>query len=87
VSNVKLLAAAAGAGFQVLLTVDQGIAYQQNIAKLPVSNIAIESVSFDIDVLAGFVPLVVEALRRVEVASAENRKVLLRVTVDGIKEG
>lgn len=61
--NGDLLAAASAAGFDALITVDQNLKHQQNLATLPIAVVVIRSVSNDIDELAKLVPLVLAALR------------------------
>jgi predicted nuclease of predicted toxin-antitoxin system len=59
--NGRLLAQAAKAGFDVMVTIDSGVAYQQNVATLRLAVIVLEAISNDIDDLLPLVP----RLRRV----------------------
>jgi predicted nuclease of predicted toxin-antitoxin system len=61
VKNGKLLALAAGE-FDVLLTADKGMEYQQNLATLPVSILIVFSRSNRMDDLALKVPAILAAL-------------------------
>lgn len=61
--NGALLAAAAEAGFDALITADQNLSKQQSLAWLPIAVVVMVSVSNDIDALSGLVPRVLEALR------------------------
>ena len=62
--NGQLLAAAA-TRFDVLLTVDKGIKYQQNLAKLPLSVIIIRAKSNTLVDLVSMVPKIEEILRAI----------------------
>lgn len=62
--NGDLLAAAGAAGFEALITVDQNLAHQQNLGRLPIAVVIIRSVSNDIGELNRLVPLVLAELRR-----------------------
>ena len=61
IKNGKLLALAAGE-FDVLLTADKGMEYQQNLATLPVSIIIVAARSNRLEDLAGAVPAILSAL-------------------------
>ncbi|MDB5296923.1 MAG: uncharacterized protein JWO31_2906 [Phycisphaerales bacterium] len=60
VKNGKLLAAAAAAGFDVLVTTDRGIEHQQNLATLPLSVVLLRPASNDLEDIR---PLTGELLR------------------------
>ena len=60
--NGALLAEAARAGFDALVTVDQNLKHQQNLAALPLAVVVLRSPSNDIDDLTKLVPLVLAAL-------------------------
>jgi len=62
VKNGLLLAQAAGAGFDVMVTMDSGVAYQQNLATLPLSVIVLSAVSNDIEDLRPLLPRLRELL-------------------------
>ena len=64
--NGKLLRRAAESGFDVLLTVDANLPYQQNTSELPVAVVVIRTFSNDINVLREFVPEVQRVLERLE---------------------
>ena len=61
IKNGKLLALAAGE-FDVLLTADKGMEYQQNLATLPVSILIVLARSNRIEDLAAAVPKIPSAL-------------------------
>ena len=61
--NGILLAQAAASGFDVLVTMDSGVPYQQNLAALPVAVIVLSAVSNDIDDLRPLIPNLLEALK------------------------
>ncbi|MGE0814129.1 MAG: DUF5615 family PIN-like protein [Vicinamibacterales bacterium] len=61
VKNGALLRAADGQ-FDALLTVDQGVEYQQNFAELRIGVVIMVAPSNDIDELRRLVPAVLEAL-------------------------
>lgn len=60
--NGELLNAAAQADFDAMITVDQNLKHQQNLAALPIAVVVIRSVSNDIDELAKLVPVALAAL-------------------------
>lgn len=60
--NGALLAKAAQGGFDVLLTNDQSIEYQQNIAKLPLGVVVLGAPSNKIEDLEPLVPLALKAI-------------------------
>ena len=60
-TNGKLLALAAGE-FDVLLTADKGMEYQQNLATLPISILIVLAPSNRIHDLAAAVPAILSAL-------------------------
>lgn len=62
IKNGKLLALAAAAEFDVLLTADKGMEYQQNLATLPVSILIMLAKSNRVDDLALAIPKVLVAL-------------------------
>ena len=61
IKNGKLLALAAGE-FDVLLTADRGMEYQQNLAAFPVSILIVLARSNRIEDLAAAVPAILSAL-------------------------
>ena len=62
--NGALLAKAAADGFDVLVTMDNGVQYQQNVAKLPISVVIVEAPSNDISDLIRLVPNLLAVLTR-----------------------
>lgn len=62
-ANGRLLDSTEGAGFQVLLTVDQNLRFQQNIGRRRVSLCVIEARRIDIESLAMYVPDILTALQ------------------------
>jgi hypothetical protein len=65
VKNGVLLQRAA-ADFDVFLTVDQNVRYQQNLSALPIPVIVLVALSNDIDVLRPLMPRVREILLKVQ---------------------
>jgi hypothetical protein len=61
IRNGRLLALAA-ASFDVLVTVDRKIPFEQNPATLPIAVLILHAPSNDIDDLAALIPAVLEAL-------------------------
>ena len=72
IKNGKLLALAAGE-FDVLLTADKGMEYQQNLATLPIAILIVLARSNRIDDLACAIPAILAALA--ELAPRTLRKV------------
>ncbi|MFI5379983.1 MAG: DUF5615 family PIN-like protein [Tepidisphaerales bacterium] len=64
--NGELLAQAAAAGFDVLLTMDSGVPYQQNITTLPLAIVVLKAASNDLDDLRPLVPSLLESLRNLK---------------------
>lgn len=62
VKNGRLLALAAGAGFDALLTTDQNIEYQQNTAALPIAVVVLEAAGSDVPSLLAIVPQLLATL-------------------------
>lgn len=60
--NGRLLALAAEAGFDAILTLDGGIQQQQNRSVLPLGVVVIRAVSNDMDDLLPLVPAILKAL-------------------------
>jgi predicted nuclease of predicted toxin-antitoxin system len=63
IRNGELLARAAAAGFDALLTVDAGIEYEQNLADLPCSVIIIRAESNAFEHIEPHIPSLLEVLR------------------------
>ena len=68
--NGELLALMAGAGFEVLLTVDQGVQHQQNLRAAGVAVVVMVAPSNDINDLLPLVPGVLTALGSVRPGDA-----------------
>jgi hypothetical protein len=64
IKNGKLLALAA-TGFDVFLTMDQNLEYQQNLKTLPVAVLVVEAVSNRIEHLAPLVPSILHELEQI----------------------
>jgi predicted nuclease of predicted toxin-antitoxin system len=62
IENGDLLVAAGKAGFDVMLTLDSGVEYEQHLAALPVAVLIIKCKSSRIDDLRPLVPDVLSAL-------------------------
>ena len=76
-TNGKLLAAAAEAGFDVMVTVDKNLRYQQNIDRLPVAVLELDVRKNRTDEIRAMGP---SLLKGVEATLAYR---LVRVTSDG----
>ena len=63
IKNGRLLALAAGSGFEALVTTDGSIEFQQNLASLPVAIVVLEASSNDLSDLLPLVPPLLEALK------------------------
>lgn len=66
-ANGRLLAAAADAGFSVLVTIDKNIRFQQNLATLPLSVLEIDVFRNrlrDVEALVEHIPAAIENTRR-----------------------
>ena len=61
--NGVLLARAAAEGFDVMITMDSGVPYQQNLATLPLAVVIFAAVTNDIDDLRPLIPRLLESLR------------------------
>ena len=71
VKNGELLRRAAGE-FDVLLTVDRNLEYQQNFAGLTLAVVVVHVPSNDIDVLRPLLPKVLAALSKAEPGTVTN---------------
>lgn len=56
--NGELLAAATNAGFDVFLSIDKKIEHEQNLLKLPLRVVVLDSLSNSMEYLIAFVPAV-----------------------------
>ena len=63
-SNGQLLAAAESAGFQVLVTVDKNMAYQQNLRDRAIAVVTLDARSANFEDLVLLMPDVLEVLQR-----------------------
>lgn len=61
--NGVLLVQAAAAGFDVMLTMDSGVPYQQNLASLAIAVVVLSAASNDIDDLRPLIPKVLQSLQ------------------------
>ena len=82
--NGVLLREAAAAGFDLFLTVDQNLQYQQNLASLPLTIVVLVSPSLDVDVLSQCMPHVREVIGRMSTVTPGARQVLIRVSREGV---
>src|SRR6202041_2249042 len=62
--NGRLLARAIGDDFDVMVTMDNGVAYQQNIAALKLAIIVLEAESNDMNVLRPLIMRLRKAIKR-----------------------
>jgi predicted nuclease of predicted toxin-antitoxin system len=62
VENGELLARAAGAGFEALLTKDTKLQYEQNLTNLPIAVVILRAPSNDIDDVRRVIPALQRAL-------------------------
>jgi hypothetical protein len=60
--NGELLKRAGDAGFEVLVTMDNGVVYQQNIANLPLGIVILSAASNDFDDLRPLIPALLQCL-------------------------
>lgn len=65
-SNGKLLTAAENAGFQAIVTVDQGIRFQQDMTGRQIAIICLEVVRNDLPTLIPMAELVMRALEEIQ---------------------
>jgi hypothetical protein len=61
--NGRLLATAADVGFDAMLTMDNGVQYQQNLATLPMAVVVLSAPSNDIVDLRPLLPKIMTALQ------------------------
>ena len=64
--NGAVLGNAAKAGFDVFVTADSGVEYQQNQSALPISIVILEAKSNDIDDLLPLTPNLLDALSNIQ---------------------
>lgn len=65
VENGDLLLSAGQAGFDVMITLDSGVQYEQHLLELPVAVLIIKCKSSKIDDLRMLVPKILSALTRI----------------------
>ena len=65
VKNGALMALAASNGFNVMVTMDNGVPYQQDVAGLPLALIVLQAASNDIDDLRPLINRLLESLQHV----------------------
>jgi predicted nuclease of predicted toxin-antitoxin system len=65
--NGRLLQSAASAGFEVLITVDQNLAYQQNLKTLPLAVLILIAPHNKYELLALLVPQALTALQDISI--------------------
>jgi hypothetical protein len=64
--NGRLLIRAVSEGFDVMVTMDSGVAYQQNVAAINFAVIVLEAKSNDINDLRPLVPRLRTAIKRIK---------------------
>jgi hypothetical protein len=64
-TNGKLLREAAAAGFEVMLTRDRGIEFEQNLTNLPIAIVLLIPKTADLPSLRAMMPEVLEILRTI----------------------
>lgn len=62
IENGELLALAATAGFDALVTKDTKLQYEQNLINLPISIVVLQAASNDLDDIRPRLPALIEAL-------------------------
>lgn len=65
IANGKLLARAAES-FDVFLTIDQSLSHQQDLTKLPLAIIVVQSITNTLDDLLPLIPMVLEAITNIK---------------------
>ena len=66
VQNGELLALAAANGFDVVVTKDTGMPYEQNMQGLPCSIVVLEAATNELDDIRPLVPLLLERLKTLQ---------------------
>jgi predicted nuclease of predicted toxin-antitoxin system len=62
IENGELLALAASAGFDALLTKDANLQYEQNLVRLPIAVVVLQAASNDLDDIRPRLPSLIAAL-------------------------
>jgi Cdc6-like AAA superfamily ATPase len=76
-SNGKLLAAAEGAGFDILLTVDQNLSFQQSLTGRQIALLTVATRSITLTGLLPAVPKILEAISRLDGTDFHGQSVLV----------
>lgn len=84
-ANGELLRASALAGFDVLITVDQNLKYQQNLSDLPLSVVMVRSVRIDMDHLSVCGRHLDAALHLIEQAAEQQRRIMVVIGREGVE--
>src|SRR5450432_3910765 len=66
VKNGLLLIQAAAAAFDVMVTMDSGVPYQQNLSTLPLAIVVLSAASNDIDDLRPLIPQLLNTLKNLK---------------------
>lgn len=66
IENGQLLAHAATAAFDALVTKDSNLQYEQNLVNLPIAVVVLRAASNDIDDIRPLLPALLEALSRLQ---------------------
>ena len=66
IGNGRLLAMAAADGFDALLTIDAGMAYQQNVSSLPCAVIVLHSASNTFEHIEPLLPILLATLEALQ---------------------
>ena len=70
--NGRLLATAAAAGFEAIITTDKGIEYEQNTSALPMAVVIIDAPMNDFKTLETYVPRLLVALNHLKPKSVTH---------------
>ena len=72
IKNGKLMSLCVEENFDILLTIDKNLQYQQNLAKYPIAIVIFDSISADINELIKFIPAFLD-----QITSFEKHKALV----------
>ncbi len=75
--NGKLIRAAYEGGYDVLITVDQGIRSQQDARNLPLHLLTLETPDIRLPSLAELVPSILEVLAQLEIENKTGRSIVI----------
>lgn len=70
--NGRLLAAAVAEGFEVLLTTDRSVPYQQHVASLPIAVVVLHAATNDLEDLEPLVPGLLAVLNHVQPSTVSS---------------